>query len=89
MEINFSNAQQASSPSLATVSSPASSALGHSPLYGQYEVSKVISLDYSCSNGYGLFYSRILGQQQPRQLIRRPWTNRPIQSLPAGLTLFI
>ncbi|KIM42146.1 hypothetical protein M413DRAFT_128042 [Hebeloma cylindrosporum] len=38
MEMTLSlNTQHTSSPSLATVSSPASSALGHSPLYGQFE----------------------------------------------------
>lgn len=47
MEMNRSvNIRQTTSPSLATVSSPASSALGNSPLYGQYEVSKIISLEY-------------------------------------------
>lgn len=85
MRVNLDlNIQQTTSPSLATISSPASSALGHSPLYGQYEVGKIISLDYSRSKGHSLFYSRIRGQQQPRQLIRRPWTIQRIRSLPAG-----
>jgi len=75
MAMNLS-IQQTSSPSLATVSSPASSALEHSPLYGQYEVSNYIFLHYSRSKRHDLFYRQILGQQQPRQLIHHPCTNR-------------